>query len=137
MILNLYVQTKRVTCLNQCAAAFLALLAASPALLWKALEDLKALSSFVMKELEVHMIRGGHVGRQRVKHNILCKVQVHDQVNGIVGGTAQTGMLRSSAFLEDRSRQLPAQARHVWFLLLLLVLRLECNSPTFARCRQI
>jgi len=54
-----------------------------------ALEDLKALSSFVMKELEV---------------------QVHDQVNGIVGGTAQTAMLRSSAFLEDRSRQLPAQS---------------------------
>ena len=44
---------------------------------------------------------------------MLCKVQVHDQVNGIVGGTAQTAMLRSSAFLEDRSRQLPAQARHV------------------------
>ena len=41
--------------------------------LWKALEDLKALSSFVMKELEVHANRGGHVGRQRVNqpHHIM------------------------------------------------------------------
>lgn len=54
-----------------------------------ALEDLKALSNFVIKELEV---------------------QVHDQVNDIVGATSQTGMLKSFAFLQGRAMQLPAQS---------------------------